>query len=449
MKRMILIIFLFSYSLPSLIFKKGIFDEYKKEIITTNLKSITKLYDFKDITFESFNFKYKNNIYQITNITNKNVIYNITTIDISINEKNNLIEFFQESIKIPFLIIEIEFKLINLDTLESNNGKFNMTTENIIIQKIFQSNQEIKGKTFLKLSLKDLSDLPIDKDFIEEILQFYCYSQEKTMSNLFNTKAVQKYFNEEIESQEITIQLNTPSKKNNTIKLFQDSLPKFLYPIIQIPLSGSVNNKRVDPLIDPQFTSRVENLLYMHKDIFHNLIEDNLYDFNITDDNNIEPMYKLSMKYLKLIIPDFKYLYSDSMNLIAINKMINFVPYNDDDYIFGKLKIETEINSLFDNLNVLKFNQVLNINIIPQYISDIFNLQISSIKISEISILTEGIRFQNKQLLIKWINDSYSQFLLKGGNKFFLKGINLLKENIIDYTATLKKDKYWIKFLDK
>ena len=306
---MILIIFLFSYSLPSLIFKKGIFDEYKKEIITTNLKSITKLYDFKDITFESFNFKYKNNIYQITNITNKNVIYNITTIDISINEKNNLIEFFQESIKIPFLIIEIEFKLINLDTLESNNGKFNMTTENIIIQKIFQSNQEIKGKTFLKLSLKDLSDLPIDKDFIEEILQFYCYSQEKTMSNLFNTKAVQKYFNEEIESQEITIQLNTPSKKNNTIKLFQDSLPKFLYPIIQIPLSGSVNNKRVDPLIDPQFTSRVENLLYMHKDIFHNLIEDNLYDFNITDDNNIEPMYKLSMKYLKLIIPDFKYLY--------------------------------------------------------------------------------------------------------------------------------------------
>ena len=129
--------------------------------------------------------------------------------------------------------------------------------------------------------------------------------------------------------------------------------------------------------------------------------------------------------------------------------MINFVPYNDYDYISGKLYIETEINSLFDNLNVLKFNQVLNINIIPQYISDIFNLQISSIKISEISILTEGIRFQNKQLLIKWINDSYSQFLLKGGNKFFLKGINLLKENIIDYTATLKKDKYWIKFLDK
>jgi hypothetical protein len=97
----------------------------------------------------------------------------------------------------------------------------------------------------------------------------------------------------------------------------------------------------------------------------------------------------------------------------------------------------------------LKFNQVLNISIITQYISDIFNLQISSIKINNISILTEGVRIQNKQLLIKWINDSYSQFLLKGGSKFFINGINLLKENIIDYSAILKKDENWIKFLDK
>ena len=449
MKILILIIFLFSYSLSSLIFKKGILDEYKKEIITTNIKSITKLYDFKEITFESFNFKYNNNIYQITNITNKNVIYNINSIDILINEKNNSIEFFQNSIN-PFLIFEIEFKLINLDTSESKDGKFNMTSENITIKKIYQSNPEIKGNTYVKLSLKDLSDLPIDKKFIEEILKFYCYSQEKKISNLFNTKAVQKYFNEEIEFQQIKIQLNTPSKKNNTIKLFQNSSPKILSEkLIQIPLSGSVNNKKVDPLIDPQFSSKEENVLYMHKDIFHNLINDNLYNFNITDENNIEPEYKLSMKYLKLIIPDFKYLYPDSMNLIAINKMIKFVAYNDENYIFGMLFIETEIKSLINNLDILKFNQVLNISIITQYISDIFNLQISSIKINNISILTEGVRIQNKQLLIKWINDSYSQFILKGGSKFFINGINLLKENIIDYSAILKKDENWIKFLDK
>ena len=280
MKIMILIIFLFSYSLSSLIFKKVLLDEYKKELITKNIKSITKLYDFQELTFESFNFKFNNNIYQIANITKKNIIYNINAIDISINEKNNSIDFFQNTLN-PFLNLEIEFKLINLDTSESNYGKFNMISENITIQKIYQSNPEIKGNTFIKLSIKDLSDLPIDKNFIEEILKFFCYSQEKKISNLFNTKAVQKYFNEEIESQEITIQLNTPSKKNNTIKLFQNSSPKILSEkLIQIPLSGSVNNKKLDPLIDPQFTTKEENLFYMHKDIFYNLINDNLYNYH-------------------------------------------------------------------------------------------------------------------------------------------------------------------------
>ena len=445
---MILIILLFSYSLSSLIFKKVLLDEYKKELITKNIKSITKLYDFQELTFESFNFKFNNNIYQIANITKKNIIYNINAIDISINEKNNSIDFFQNTLN-PFLNLEIEFKLINLDTSESNYGKFNMISENITIQKIYQSNPEIKGNTFIKLSIKDLSDLPIDKNFIEEILKFFCYSQEKKISNLFNINAVQKYFNDEMKSEEIKIQLNTPSKKNNTIKLFQNSSPKILSEkLIQIPLSGSVNNKKLDPLIDPQFTTKEENLFCMHKDIFYNLINDNLYNFNITDDNNIEIEYKLSMKYLKLIIPDFKYLYPDSMNLIAINKMVKFVPYNDQKNIFGMLFIETEINSIIGDLNILKFNQVLNISINTQYISNEFNLQISSIKINNITFLIQNVRIQNKQLLIKWINNSYSKFLLKKGSKFFLNGINMLKENLIDYSAILKTDENWIKFLD-
>ena len=252
-----------------------------------------------------------------------------------------------------------------------------------------------------------------------------------------------------MKSEEIKIQLNTPSKKNNTIKLFQNSSPKILSEkLIQIPLSGSVNNKKLDPSIDPQFTIKEENLFYMHKDIFYNLINDNLYNFNITDDNNIEIEYKLSMKYLKLIIPDFKYLYPDSMNLIAINKMVKFVPYNDQKNIFGMLFIETEINSIIGDLNILKFNQVLNISINTQYISNEFNLQISSIKINNITFLTQNVRIQNKQLLIKWINNSYSKFLLKKGSKFFLNGINMLKENLIDYSAILKTDENWIKFLD-
>ena len=435
MKRMILIIFLFSYSLSSSIFKKRQIDEYKKEMITTNIKSIAQLFDFKDITYESFNFKYNNIIYQITNITNKNAIYNINTIDISIN---------------PFLIIEIEFELINLDTLESNYGKFNMTTENIIIQKIYLKDKGIIGNTFFKLSLKDLSDLPIDKNFIEEILLTFCYSQEKKLSNLFNIKAVQKYFNKEVESQEITVQLNTPSKKNNTIKLYQDSSPKILSEkIIQIPLSGSVNKHSVESYKYPEFSSKEENLLYMDVSIFHRLIDDNIYNFNITDENNIEPKYKLNMKYLKLIIPDFKYLYPDSMNLIAINRMIIFIPFYEEKCIVGKINVETEINSLIDNLNVLKFRQVLRFRMIPQYISDVFNFQITFLEVHQLFFLTKGIRFQNKNLLINWLNDSYSKYLLKGGNKFFLKGINLLKENIIDYTAKVDKDEYWIKFLDK
>ena len=131
------------------------------------------------------------------------------------------------------------------------------------------------------------------------------------------------------------------------------------------------------------------------------------------------------------------------------NKMIKFSP------VFGKLKfngmlyIHTEIKSINDDLSILKFNQSLNITLIPQYSKEL-NLQIFSITLNDINILNQEIRIQNKQLLVKWIENCYKNFLLKGKNSFvFVNGIDLMKEDIIDFEPIIQDDENWLKFLEK
>jgi hypothetical protein len=97
----------------------------------------------------------------------------------------------------------------------------------------------------------------------------------------------------------------------------------------------------------------------------------------------------------------------------------------------------------------LKFNQSLNITLIPKYSNEL-NIQIFSITLNEINILNQEIRIQNKQLLVKWIENCYKNFLLKGKNSFvFVNGIDLMKEDIIDFEPIIQDDENWLKFLEK
>ena len=454
MRTMILIPLLFCFSICSLIFQKGKLEDYKKKIIEKDLTTMMTLFSFEDITFQNFIFNYKNiNLYQISNIEKKNFFYNKEGIEIEINNKSNLIELNQKDLNNPFLNFEIEFQLTNLDTLKSYSGKFKMISENIRIQKIYDQNSDIKGRTLFTLTYLNLeiTDLPIEQEFLNNLIKFFCYSQEKKISDLFNKKAVEKCFEIEIKSQKIIkVKINNEEQKENTIKFSQNSVPKILSSnIIQIPLSGSVNERFVESEIDPNFTPIEENLFYMNKEIFYNLLVDNIYDFEVTNNNILTSDFKLSMKYLKIIIPDFQYLYPDSIDLKLHNKMIKFSP------VFGKLKfngmlyIHTEIKSINDDLSILKFNQSLNITLIPQYSKEL-NLQIFSITLNDINILNQEIRIQNKQLLVKWIENCYKNFLLKGKNSFvFVNGIDLMKEDIIDFEPIIQDDENWLKFLEK
>ena len=217
--------------------------------------------------------------------------------------------------------------------------------------------------------------------------------------------------------------------------------------IAQQRRSGAVNGK-VEEDLDSEFDTKVESCLAISKKVFMNIIKDSMFDFTLTNENNINTDFMLNMNYLGLISKDLMRLYPQSKKFSIVNKMKG-IQFDEDnkEYISADLTVESTVVDE-NNKEMFKFETVLFINWHTNYILEKFNLSISLFKAVKITSKTDGIRINNKMLFKKWIEGTYGRFLSGQNNQLFTESLDLKSDGIITYNAYVTTTKNWIIFKD-
>ena len=303
--------------------------------------------------------------------------------------------------------------------------------------------------TYKDLKVDDLSAVLIDEEFLKMIIKFFCYEQELRMAQLYNEKSAVVYYNDkQIPKQEKLVNVyGSQNKIDFTINSMEQLISKDAKVIAQQRRSGAVNGKLEEDL-DSEFDTKVESCLAISKKVFMNIIKDSMFDFTLTNENNINTDFMLNMNYLGLISKDLMRLYPQSKKFSIVNKMkdIQFDEENKE-YISADLTVESTVVDE-NNKEMFKFETVLFINWHTNYILEKFNLSISLFKAVKITSKTDGIRINNKMLFKKWIEGTYGRFLSGQNNQLFTESLDLKSDGIITYNAYVTTTKNWIIFKD-
>ena len=305
------------------------------------------------------------------------------------------------------------------------------------------------GEPSIGVSFDDLSAVLIDEEFLKMIIKFFCYEQELRMAQLYNEKSAVVYYNDkQIPKQEKLVNVyGSQNKIDFTINSMEQLISKDAKVIAQQRRSGAVNGK-VEEDLDSEFDTKVESCLAISKKVFMNIIKDSMFDFTLTNENNINTDFMLNMNYLGLISKDLMRLYPQSKKFSIVNKMKG-IQFDEDnkEYISADLTVESTVVDE-NNKEMFKFETVLFINWHTNYILEKFNLSISLFKAVKITSKTDGIRINNKMLFKKWIEGTYGRFLSGQNNQLFTESLDLKSDGIITYNAYVTTTKNWIIFKD-
>lgn len=447
---------LFFVTIIPLISSSMVFQKLKTNTIQdtflSGIKEMTSSYSFEDLTFNDIIYNYNNqNLIQISEHSKSEIQYDTSSLTISFpNPKAT--EMYQTTSDVPFLRTTISFKVTVLETSATTSGSFTLFSNNFRLQKIYDEDAKIiKPKTYFEFSFKDLSiDLSsviIDQEFMNMILRFFCYEQEKKMSKMFNEKAAMKYINDhQIKKLEKLVYV---FERQNKIDLTISTSEQLIVgEVAQQGRFGAVNG-RLALDYESEYDSKVESVLSFRKEIFQNIIKDNLIEFTLTEENNFYKEIHLNMNYLSLISNDLLKKYPLSKKIKIVNSMDSITfDDNNKEYISGDLKVISTVKGE-DNVEIFKFESILLVNWHTLYISEKFNLAISLLRPIKITSLTQDVRISNMRLFKKWIEGSYSSYFASKpnvNNMLFSTSIDWKEDGLITYNAYVQTDEKWISF---
>ena len=223
---------------------------------------------------------------------------------------------------------------------------------------------------------------------------------------MFNEKAAMKYINDhQIKKLEKLVYV---FERQNKIDLTISTSEQLIGgEVAQQGRFGAVNG-RLALDYESEYDSKVESVLSFRKEIFQNIIKDNLIEFTLTEENNFYKEIHLNMNYLSLISNDLLKKYPLSKKIKIVNSMDSITfDDNNKEYISGDLKVISTVKGE-DNVEIFKFESILLLNWNALYISEKFNLAISLLRPIKITSLTPNVRISNMRLFKKWIEGSYS-----------------------------------------
>ena len=280
------------------------------------------------------------------------------------------------------------------------------------------------------LSFNYTTKLPVKDEVLKELLENFVVENENYLNTIHNENGISAYYLA-IPFGEVIEKINVmTSKEKQFVECFLDKTYEkisFNEKSILIEYKGLVNDNQ-NIINENNYLKKESNdddyNIQFNKNIFENLINENLLFFSVDKNNFISNLIELKGANLKKVFNIPSVLDDTNISLQINQTEISFENHTNEG-IQGTTTFLVEVINDDDKTEILTFEAVLNFflkNIIFQHG---FNFQILSKDVTVKDIINSSVELIDKNTLIEWINDSL--FLTLGIKQFslFKEFINL------------------------
>ena len=280
------------------------------------------------------------------------------------------------------------------------------------------------------LSFNYTTKLPVKDEVLKELLEKFVAENENYLNTIHNENGISAYYLA-IPFGKVIEKINVmTSKEKQFVECFLDKTYEkitFNEKSILIEYKGLVNDDRII-INENNYLKKESNdddyNIQFNKNIFENLINENLLFFSVDKNNFISNLIELKGANLKKVFNIPSVLDDTNISLQINQTEISFENHSNEG-IQGTTTFLVEVINDDDKTEILTFEADLNFflkNIIFQHG---FNFQILSKDVTVKDITNSSVELIDKNTLIEWINDSL--FLTLGIKQFslFKEFINL------------------------
>ena len=280
------------------------------------------------------------------------------------------------------------------------------------------------------LSFNYTTKLPVKDEVLKELLEKFVAENENYLNTIHNENGISAYYLA-IPFGEVIEKINVmTSKEKQFVECFLDKTYEkisFNEKSILIEYKGLVNDNQ-NIINENNYLKKESNdddyNIQFNKNIFENLINENLLFFSVDKNNFISNLIELKGANLKKVFNIPSVLDDTNISLQINQTEISFENHSNEG-IQGTTTFLVEVINDDDKTEILTFEADLNFflkNIIFQHG---FNFQILSKDVTVKDITNSSVELIDKNTLIEWINDSL--FLTLGIKQFslFKEFINL------------------------
>ena len=280
------------------------------------------------------------------------------------------------------------------------------------------------------LSFNYTTKLPVKDEVLKELLENFVAENENYLNTIHNENGISAYYLA-IPFGKVIEKINVmTSKEKQFVECFLDKTYEkitFNEKSILIEYKGLVNDDQ-NIINENNYLKKESNdddyNIQFNKNIFENLLNENLLFFSVDKNNFISNLIELKGANLKKVF-DIPSVSDDTNISLQINQTEISFENHTNEGIQGTTTFLVEVINDDDKTEILTFEAVLNFflkNIIFQHG---FNFQILSKEVTVKDIINSSVELIDKNTLIEWINDSL--FLTLGIKQFslFKEFINL------------------------
>ncbi len=280
------------------------------------------------------------------------------------------------------------------------------------------------------LSFNYTTKLPVKDEVLKELLENFVAENENYLNKIHNENGISAYYLA-IPFGKVIEKINVmTSKEKQFVECFLDKTYEkisFNEKSILIEYKGLVNDDQ-NIINENNYLKKESNdddyNIQFNKNIFENLINENLLFFSVDKNNFISNLIELKGANLKKVFNITSVLDDTNISLQINQTEISFENHTNEG-IQGTTTFLVEVINDDDKTEILTFEADLNFflkNIIFQHG---FNFQILSKDVTVKDITNSSVELIDKNTLIEWINDSL--FLTLGIKQFslFKEFINL------------------------
>lgn len=399
------------------------FQRLQKELI-----AIESLHPFNNITF-SYNNK---------NLINLTVFGNIVypqILNMEIENDTITMEYINEELKNNTSPYHLYFKGYFVYKDINYPISFILFSSSYVFTKEFKNFSDYLilpfGSIQIKyklLSFNYTEKLPVKDEVLQELIEKFIVDNENDLNTIHNENGISAFYLS-IPFGKVVEKINVmTTKEKQFVECFLDKTYEkisFNEKSILFEYKGLVNeNTKI--LTKNNFAKKNDDEYYIkfNKNIFENLIDENLLFFSINQDNLISNKFKLSGEYLKKIFNCSSISDNTTISLLVNQTDISYENHTNEG-IEGTTTFLVQVNNDDEKEEILSFDANIKFILKNILLQHGFNFQILPNDVIVTDITNSSVELIDKDNLIDWINDSLSLTLGIKQFSLFKEFINL------------------------